>query len=72
MSAPKLECMTDRHDVHDAAEEQFSSAGRVMTRNPVKLVADGRSLTLWAAPDNGEDGAGTQLYTWTTTVAARR
>jgi hypothetical protein len=48
--------------------QQWSSAGHVMTRNPVKLAADGKTLTLWAAPDNGEEVAGTQIYTWQATV----
>lgn len=49
--------------------QQFSDAGHVMTRNPLKLAADGTKLTLWAAPDNGEDVAGTEIYTFQGTVA---
>ena len=48
--------------------QYFSSAGHVMTRNPVKLTAAGRTITLWAAPDNGEEVAGTQLFRFTTTL----
>ena len=48
--------------------QYFSSAGHVMTRNPVKLTASGRTITLWAAPDNGEETAGTQLFGFTTTL----
>jgi hypothetical protein len=47
--------------------QQWSDAGHVMTRNPLKLSAGGaggKVLTLWAAPDNGEEIAGTQIYTW--------
>ena len=48
--------------------QQWTPAGHVMTRNPVKLAADGKTLTLWAAPDNGEEIAGTQIFTWQATV----
>jgi hypothetical protein len=51
--------------------QQWSDAGHVMTRNPLKLSAGGaggKVLTLWAAPDNGEEIAGTQIYTWQATV----
>jgi hypothetical protein len=47
---------------------QWSAAGHVMTRNPLKFAADGRTVTMWAAPDNGEETAGTQIYTWQATV----
>jgi hypothetical protein len=39
-----------------------------MTRNRVELAADGDTLTMWAAPDNGDEGAGTQVLTWQATV----
>lgn len=52
--------------------QQWSAAGHVMTRNPVKLSAEGNVLTMWAAPDNGEDVAGTQIYTWQATVTRQR
>jgi uncharacterized protein DUF6454 len=50
--------------VNEIPFQQWSSAGHVMTRNPVKIAADGNVLTLWAAPDNGEEIAGTEIYTW--------
>jgi Family of unknown function (DUF6454) len=31
---------------------------------PLKLTADGDDITMWAAPDNGDEGAGTEIYTW--------
>jgi hypothetical protein len=48
--------------------QQWSAAGHVMTRNPVKFAAAGDTLTMWAAPDNGDEGVGTQIYTWRATV----
>ena len=49
--------------------QQWSSAGHVMTRNPLKLAAHGRDLDLWAAPDNGEEAHGTEVFHYTATVA---
>ena len=48
--------------------QQWSAAGHVLTRNPLKFAATGRTLTMWAAPDNGEEIAGTQIYTWQATL----
>ena len=48
--------------INDFPFQQFSPDGQVMTRNPVKLAADPTGLTLWAAPDDGEQG--TTIYTW--------
>jgi len=41
---------------------------RGVTRDPVKMSATGSQLTLWAAPDNGEEGNGTELFTYQATV----
>jgi len=49
--------------------QKWSTAGHVVTRNPLKLAARGRHLTLWAAPDNGDEGAGTQILTYEADVA---
>lgn len=48
--------------------QQWSAAGHVATRNPFKLSAEGDQLTAWAAPDDGEDVAGTELLTYRATV----
>ena len=53
------------HDIlREVPFQKWSSAGHVMTRNPVKLAADGDQLTLWAAPDNGKEANGTELFTY--------
>jgi hypothetical protein len=54
--------------VNEFPFQLWSAAGHVMTRNPVKFARDGRTLTMWAAPDNGEEVAGTQIYTFQTTL----
>ena len=48
--------------------QMWSSAGHVLTRNPVKLAACGNQLTLWAAPDNGDEANGTELFTYRASV----
>jgi hypothetical protein len=54
--------------LHESPFQQWSSAGHVMTRNPLKMAADGNQITLWAAPDNGEEVNGTELFTYQATV----
>ncbi|XVU23373.1 DUF6454 family protein [Actinoplanes sp. CA-054009] len=49
--------------VNEFPFQLWSAAGHVLTRNPVKLSATGSTVTMWAAPDNGEELAGTQIYT---------
>ena len=49
--------------------QQWSTAGHVATRNPVKLVANGAQLTMYAAPDNGDEGNGTEILTYKATVS---
>ena len=48
--------------------QQWSTAGHVATRNPLKLAADGNNLTMWAAPDNGDEGNGTEILTYQATA----
>jgi hypothetical protein len=55
--------------INDVPFQQWSTAGHVATRNPVKLVADGDQLTMYAAPDNGDEGNGTEILTYKATVA---
>jgi hypothetical protein len=38
-----------------------SAAGDVVTRNPVWLEAAGDGIRVWAAPDDGDETAGTEL-----------
>lgn len=54
--------------VHEVPFQQWSTAGHVVTRNPLKLAADGDKLTMWAAPDNGEEGNGTEILTYQASV----
>jgi uncharacterized protein DUF6454 len=54
--------------LHEVPFQQWSSAGHVVTRNPLKLRAVGGHLQLWAAPDNGDEGNGTELLTYAADV----
>jgi hypothetical protein len=54
--------------LHEVPFQKWSTAGHVMTRNPLKLAATGNTLDLWAAPDNGEEGNGTELWHFRATV----
>jgi hypothetical protein len=48
--------------LHQVPFPRFSTAGHVITRNPVALEVAGSTLRLLAAPDDGEEVAGTELY----------
>jgi hypothetical protein len=50
----------------------WSTAGHVVTRNPLKAAATGDTLDLWAAPDNGDEGNGTEVLHYRATVPAAR
>ncbi len=51
---------------HELPFPYFSAAGHVATRNPVQLELDGGTLRLLAAPDDGEEAAGTELLVYET------
>lgn len=53
----------------DVPFQHWSTAGHVATRNPFKLTADGNRLTMRVAPDNGDEGNGTEIITYQATVA---
>lgn len=63
--------LTDLHShriLHEVPFQKWSAAGHVMTRNPLKLAANGNTIDLWAAPDNGDEGNGTELWHFRATV----
>lgn len=57
-----------RDAVREVPFQQWSTAGHVATRNPFKMAADGDRLTMWVAPDNGDEGNGTEILTYQATV----
>lgn len=62
-----------RSVLHEVPVQLWSAAGHVATRNPVHLEvagADGDTLRMWAAPDDGEEGAGTEILVYEATVGA--
>ena len=50
--------------LHEVPFQYFSAAGHVATRNPVALEVGGDTVRLLAAPDDGEEGAGTELLVY--------
>ncbi len=57
--------LADRHRIlHEVPLQIWSTAGHVITRNPTDLDADGSHLTLYAAPDDTGEGAGTQILVY--------
>ncbi len=57
-----LRDLRDNRILHQVPFPRFSSAGHVITRNPVALEVVGGTLRLLAAPDDGEETAGTELF----------
>lgn len=58
--------------LHDVPFQKWSTAGHIVTRNPFKMTADGNHLTMRVAPDNGEEGNGTEILAYEATVAPDR
>jgi hypothetical protein len=56
-----LRDLRDNRILHQLPFPYFSTAGHVMTRNPVALEVVDDTLRLLAAPDDGDEGAGTEL-----------
>lgn len=58
--------------LNEVPMQEWSRAGHVATRNPVHLAADGDSLTMYAAPDDSDEGdttgKGTQILVYTATI----
>lgn len=64
--------LLDLHDnriLHEVPFPQFSTAGHVVTRNPVALEVAGDTLRLLAAPDDGDEGVGTELLVYETPIS---
>ena len=57
--------LRDRNRIlHEVPLQLWSTAGHVVTRNPTDLDADGSHLTLYAAPDDSDEAAGTQILVY--------
>jgi Family of unknown function (DUF6454) len=51
-----------RHRIlHEVPMQLWSTAGHVITRNPTDIDVDVRRLTMYAAPDDSDEAAGTQI-----------
>jgi hypothetical protein len=60
--------INSHNTLHDVPFQQWSAGGHVATRNPFKMTADGNNLTMRVAPDNGEEGNGTEILSYKATV----
>lgn len=56
--------LRDNAILHEVPVPGFSSAGHSVTRNPVLVELDGDTVRLTAAPDDGEETAGTELLVY--------
>ena len=56
--------LRDNEIVHELPVVGFSAAGHSITRNPVLVELDGDTVRLTAAPDDGEEVAGTELLVY--------
>lgn len=61
-----LKDLRDGRILHEIPFPFFSSAGHSVTRNPVALETAGAIMRMFAAPDDGEEGAGTELLVYET------
>ena len=60
--------LTTQQVTRDIPFQKWSTAGHVATRNPFKMTADGNHLTMRVAPDNGDEGNGTEILTYEATI----
>src|SRR5690606_5982478 len=59
-----LRDLRDNSILHEVPMPGFSTAGHSITRNPVLIELEGDTLRLTAAPDDGEEAAGTELLVY--------
>lgn len=63
-----LTSLADDRVLHEVPFPRFSAAGHVVTRNPVALEQDGGTLRMFAAPDDGDEVAGTELLVYEASI----
>lgn len=56
-----IDLQDDNRILHEVPVQLWSTAGHVITRNPTDIDAEGSHLTMYAAPDDFGEGAGTQI-----------
>lgn len=59
-----LTSLGDDRVIHEVPFPRFSAAGHVVTRNPVAFEQDGQTLRMFAAPDDSQETAGTELLVY--------
>ncbi|MDQ6752228.1 MAG: DUF6454 family protein [Actinomycetota bacterium] len=53
--------------LHETPVPLFSAAGHVVTRNPFAMSTADDGLVLWVAPDDGDEGGGTEILKYEVT-----
>ena len=61
-----LKDLRDGRILHEIPFPFFSAAGHSVTRNPVAIETAGTTMRMFAAPDDGEEVAGTELLVYET------
>lgn len=59
-----------RRIMHELPVPLYTEAGHVITRNPFTASIDSRTLTVWVAPDDGDEPGGTSLLEYATPIAS--
>lgn len=57
-----------RRIMHEFPVPLYSAAGHVVTRNPFTASLDSGTLTVWVAPDDGDEPGGTRILRYATSV----
>ena len=67
-----IDLKDDHRILHEVPVQLWSTAGHVITRNPTDIDADGSHLTMYAAPDDYQEGVGTQILVYEADVTPLR
>jgi len=60
--------LTGQTILREVPFQRWSTAGHVVTRNPFTMAVHGNRLIVRVAPDNGDEGNGTEILTYEATV----
>lgn len=62
--------ITGQKALHQVPFPLWSTSGHVATRNPFAMTAGGDHLTVFVAPDDGDEGSGTEILTYEARVTS--
>lgn len=61
--------VTQRRIIREFPLPLYSPVGHSATRNPFAVAIDDKALTMWVAPDDGDEGDGTEILKYRTPLA---